>query len=518
MHSAWEARGPAVWTWQPQEQRGPGRIGTWKPRRSRIRHPLTGGRRTGDLFLTAHAKRSGMDWAEKYRPQHLKDIVGNSSAIRQIYEWARDWSRQKKPLLLYGKPGIGKTTAAHALANDMNWEVVELNASDQRTRQALERVAGAGSMTATLSGASRKLILLDEADNLHGQADRGGVKAIVDIIAASQQPIILIANDYYALSRDIKSATEPVQFRAIQARSIVPRLRQIAAAESVTHDPPVLDDIARRAGGDMRAAVNMLYAAAIGQDHLEMGDVHTSAKDERSTIFELVGGVFKGRRDDTDLLRMAMEVEDTPETIEQWLEGSLSHMPDFASRAKGYAYLARADEYIGRTYRRQYYTLWRYASAVMLIGVADAAGGHGVRGRIMPPSRWRKMGASKKQKAVRTGLTWKISRMTHIPENTLREDFFTAISILVEQDPARYVREFNLDADELNLFINDKTRARKVVRDVAKEEKAKEKAKEKKASGKGRGKGRKPGDDDPPKDPGEPEPEQDLPPGQATLF
>lgn len=454
-----------------------------------------------------------MDWVEKYRPQRLQDVVGNSGAVRQMYEWAQDWSRQKKPLILYGKPGIGKTSSAYALANDMNWEVVELNASDQRTKSALEKVAGSSSTTASLSGASRKLILLDEADNLHGQADRGGAKAIVEIIAASQQPIILIANDYYSLSREIKAATEPVQFRALQARSIAPRLRQICTAESVSCDPLALDEIAERAGGDMRAAVNMLYAAAIGKERLATGDVHTSAKDERSTIFELVGGVFKGRRD-ADLLRMAVEVEDTPDAVEQWLEGSLDNMPDIASRARGYACLARADEYVGRTFRRQYYTLWRYASAIMLIGVADAAGGHGIHGRIMPPARWQKMGASKKQKAVRAGLSRKLSGMTHIPEDALREDFFTAISILVEQDPAGYVREFGLDADELNLFIHDKARAAKVVKDVAKEEKAKEK----KASGKEKAssRSRKSGDDVPSDDAAPPR--QDPPPGQATLF
>ena len=64
------------------------------------------------------------------------------------------------------------------------------------------------------------------------------------------------------------------------------------------------------------------------------------------------------------------------------------------------------------------------------------------------------------------------------------------------------------------LFIHDKARATKVVKDVAKEEKAKEK----KESGKQKasGKGRKPRDDDPPGDTAEMR--QDLPPGQATLF
>jgi replication factor C large subunit len=104
--------------------------------------------------------------------------------------------------------------------------------------------------------------------------------------------------------------------------------------------------------------------------------------------------------------------------------------------------------------------------------------------------------------------------MTHIPEDALREDFFTAISILVEQDPARYVREFELDADELNLFIHDKARAAKIVKEVAKEEKAKEKkaaAKEKPAT-----KAKKSQDDAPPADAGESR--RDPPPGQATLF
>jgi replication factor C large subunit len=150
-----------------------------------------------------------MDWTEKYRPSHLAEIIGNGPAVRQILEWAQSWKRGTKPLLIYGKPGIGKTSAAYALAHDMLWETLELNASDQRTKAVIDRVAGAGSTSGSLTGAHRRLIVLDEADNLQGTSDKGGAKAILDIIRDARQPVVLIANDLYGIAADLRSACEP---------------------------------------------------------------------------------------------------------------------------------------------------------------------------------------------------------------------------------------------------------------------------------------------------------------------
>ena len=84
------------------------------------------------------------DWTELYRPKGLAEVVGNPKVVKDLQKWALSWEEgrpEMRAVVLMGPPGVGKTSAALALANDFNWGVVEMNASDQRNADAIKKLS-----------------------------------------------------------------------------------------------------------------------------------------------------------------------------------------------------------------------------------------------------------------------------------------------------------------------------------------------------------------------------------------
>ena len=186
-----------------------------------------------------------MLWTDKYRPQSLDEVVGNNKEKKTILEWINNWKRgdPQNPLLLVGPPGIGKTTLAQVIAKEFS-EYVELNASDKRSHDIIKRTIGESSSSRSLFGDDYKLIILDEVDGIHGTNDRGGVKAIGEIIKSSKHPLILIANDFYSKRlTSLKTKCTVLKMSKVRSPSINKLLREIAQNEEVKVNPAALKEL-----------------------------------------------------------------------------------------------------------------------------------------------------------------------------------------------------------------------------------------------------------------------------------
>ncbi len=199
-------------------------------------------------------------WSEKYRPRRMDQLVGNEEARLALTVWLAKWKPGAKAALLVGPPGTGKTTLVGLLARESGMNLVELNASDVRTKERLRSRMGEAMSTVSLFG-ERSLIFLDEVDGLAGRADYGAVEFIKDSVKESRNPIVMAANDPDSDEvRKLSSSCVAFRFRPPPPREVEMYLREIARREGVPEDDEEIRARVRDAAGDVRQAINLLQS------------------------------------------------------------------------------------------------------------------------------------------------------------------------------------------------------------------------------------------------------------------
>jgi replication factor C large subunit len=407
-------------------------------------------------------------WTVKHKPHSLSEIVGNSNTIQKLSKWVKSWEKgvpKKRAAFLYGPPGVGKTVSVEALANDLGMELVERNASDYRTAEAVERFAGLASQYGTLFGGKR-LILLDEMDGITGTADRGGVRAVIKVIKEARCPVVLVANNAYdPRFSTLRKYCLLIEFSKPTILQIIKHLRRVCGREGIEVDDQVLKFVAERSGRDVRSAVNDLQALAQGKKRLTHKDVSWLAeRDRKEVIFQVLRTIFYSA--DTWEAKRALDAADVdPDMLFEWIyENVPRHFTDPQDLARAIDALSLADVYRGRIRSTQNWSLLKYVFDFMTAGVAMA------RERSKPsgwipfrfPERIRIMGQTKGLRGMQSSIGMRIKRRCHISSVRAIREVIPYLRIIFEDNAemaAGLARWFDLDEDMVEYLAGGKRQA-----------------------------------------------------------
>jgi len=391
-------------------------------------------------------------WTRKYLPKGVKDIEGHGKAIEDLRKFVTNF-KKGKALLLYGVSGGGKTSSVYALAQDLGLELVEINASDSRNADSIDSLVGNASKQASLFFKS-KIILVDELEGITGREDRGGVQALVKLVEASPFPVILITNDPYTEKlRSLRKKSVLLEFQTRPYTEILAMLKRICEHEKVKYDEEALSMIARRSGGDMRAAINDLQSLSADKKVTRIEVEELSSREHSETIIAALIKVFKSS-DPAIALGAYDNVDEDLDKIFLWVDENLpKEYTKPADLARGFEALSKADVFKGRIIRWQHYRFYVYCYNLLSAGIALAKDEkYKAMTDYKPTSRILKLWIAKQKNLKKKAIAEKIAEKTHTSKKRVLQDTMPYVKSIFQsnrKEAERLTDYFELDPEQV---------------------------------------------------------------------
>jgi len=378
-------------------------------------------------------------WVNKHKPKKLEEIVGNKKVIEGLrrYNW-------KKPLLLYGPTGVGKTTLVEALANELNFDLVEINDSNIENSRGIVQ-------SHSLFG-NRKLVFIDNVDRIHD------IRTVTKILKESRNPLILITSDFKSKRlATVKKLCQKVQMKRPTSASIIKLLRDICEKEGIEVRGKILKWIAENASGDVRAAINDLETVAKGKNSIGEEDMGLiEERDRISDIYKALSTILI-KKDIQEAIKSTYDLDEQPQDILLWIDENLPNVVRGKNELnQAYKYLSRADIFLGRITDRQYWGFLRYANSLMTAGVNVSKGDKVNFAMYRFPFYIIRMSQTKKERNLKKNIGSKLSGEFHCSSKTIANEYIPLLRTLIKKgkiDAREFGERFRLDEDEVGYLM-----------------------------------------------------------------
>lgn len=225
-------------------------------------------------------------WTEKWRPQTIEDCVLPSRLKQPFQEYVNQ--KNIPNLLLSGGPGIGKTTVAKAMCNEIGCDYLVINGSDESGIDTFRVKIKNYASSMSLSG-GRKVIIIDEADYLNPNSTQPALRNAIEEFA-SNCSFIFTCNYKSRIIEPLHSRCAVVDFtlkpseKASIAKDFFKRILAILQSEGVEYDDKVIAELVKKYFPDFRRVLNEL------QRYSQFGKIDTGilAQIGNVSIAELV--------------------------------------------------------------------------------------------------------------------------------------------------------------------------------------------------------------------------------------